>query len=200
MTLWDFKASFYHFLRSFPPFGWILQDEMRKLRRLIQKVDGPLKIVLDMGTGAGSTLGMFPDAVRIVGVDRSFRMIRRARRMREIDAVVGEAHRLPVGSGTIPFVSTVGLTEYLQDMEGFVEEMGRVLRPGGYWLATVAPPNALNRLRNLLGHRVHVLRSEECERLFSGYGFFVVEEERSLLQRMYLLQKRRALSQRRRFK
>ncbi|MFH1941734.1 MAG: class I SAM-dependent methyltransferase [bacterium] len=185
MELWDFKASFYSLVRSLPPWRTILNGEKAALKRLIKGESIQPSVVLDVGTGAGSSLDVFRWDVSIIGLDRSFRMLKRVRRG-TFTGVTGDANRLPFRDGAVPFVAAVGLTEYLSDKEEFVAEMRRVLHRGGFLLVTIAPPVFWNALRNGCGNRVYPIRPENLGEMMDKWGFVPVGQDRTFMQMQYL--------------
>jgi SAM-dependent methyltransferase len=189
MHLWDFKSFLYHGARRLPGIGWILDAEMRNLRRLADRVSPWPEPAADVGTGAGSTLDILPPSVRPVCMDRSVSMIRRAIRRRPMLAVAGDLRRLPFRKGRIGFLSAVGVTEYLPEPEAFLAEAAAVLRAGGTLLVTVSPGGFLTALRNGLGHRVRPVRPASWEESLRRAGFTILDREQSLFQIQYLAQK-----------
>jgi SAM-dependent methyltransferase len=188
MKLWDMKAAAYHGLRRIPGVGWILEREKKNLRSLVS-LAGPLPgLLVDAGTGAGSTLDVFPAGASVVGLDRSAAMLRRARARRGILAAAADAGALPLRDRSIPFLSLIGVAEYLRDPGPFLLEAGRVLKPGGFLLLTFSPEGPLNRVRALLGHRLFLARPGEWEARLASSGFPVKAETRSLLQVQILCQ------------
>jgi SAM-dependent methyltransferase len=153
-------------------------------------VAGPPDPVVDVGTGAGSSLDVFPDAWRVKCLDASKPMLLRAARRRRIAAVAGDANRLPFRGGSVRLLSVVGLTEYIGDHAAFLEQAGSTLAAGGYLLITVASLNAFNILRNGLGHALHLVRPGQWEARMHGAGFVCLGKKASLLQVQYLYQKR----------
>jgi SAM-dependent methyltransferase len=189
MSLWDFKAIAYHGARRLPGIGRILDAEKRNLRRLADRIPQWPVSAADAGTGAGSTLDLFPPSVRPVCMDRSVPMIRRAMRRREALAVAGDLRRLPFRKDGLGFLSAIGVTEYLPEPADFPAEAAGVLKPGGYFLVTVSPRGILTDLRNLLGHRLHPVLPSAWEEAVSQAGFVILGKERSLFQIQYLAQK-----------
>jgi len=146
--------------------------------------------LLDIGTGAGDTLDVFPDSLSIIGLDSSLQMILQARKKRPIDAVVGNTLWLPFKSKCVEWVSAIGLTEYLRDPFPFLDEICRILLPGGYFLVSISPPHFWNRLRNVLGHSLFLLNPCEWEREVALRGMVLLRKTKSGLQWQYLYQKR----------
>ena len=187
VDLWYFKSYVYDAVRALPFIRTILERETERLAGFVRDVSPSVSWVLDVGTGTGSTADVFSPDFRVVGLDRSFPMVRRAWTKRRVVGVVGEACRLPLKNGVVPFLTAVGLVEYLRDAEFFLDEVIRVLDSRGYFLVTIAPPSAWNFLRNLLGNRIYSVRSDGWEKLVKERGFAIVGAEKTLLQGQYLL-------------
>ena len=187
INFWNLKARFYDAVRRLPWMRQIFHEEMSKLACVIDSLPQPPAKVLDLGTGTGSSLRLFRGAPFIVGVDRSLNMIKRAHRKERLSVIVGEACRLPLRKGMAPFVSAVGLTEYLPDKHTFLDEVKRVMTPGGYFLVTISPPGFFNKLRNVSGNRLYCIRTEIWEDRLQKKGFVLVLKEKTFLQMQYLL-------------
>jgi ubiquinone/menaquinone biosynthesis C-methylase UbiE len=92
--------------------------------------------VLEIAVGTGRNLSYYPDGVDLIGVDLSPAMLERAEhRARELDRKVelreGNAERLEFDDGTFDtVVSTLSLCT-IPDDHAAIEEISRVLRPGG---------------------------------------------------------------------
>ena len=187
MDLWSIKAPSYSGVRSLPLLRRILDREIDKLKTMIDREGICPPTVLDVGTGAGSALRIFSEDIPVVGIDRSHHMLRRIQRRGCFTGLVGEARRLPLREGAVPFVSAVGLTEYITDKEKFLFDVRRAVCSGGFFLVTIAPPRVLNTLRNILGSRIYPIRAEKWERMVGQTGFTCLRKERTLLQIQYLL-------------
>ncbi|PRX43463.1 phosphatidylethanolamine N-methyltransferase /phosphatidyl-N-methylethanolamine N-methyltransferase [Prauserella shujinwangii] len=117
--------------------------------------------VLEVALGTGLNLPWYPGGVRLTGVDLSPEMLEHARRRaadlgREVDVRVGDAQRLEFPDSSFDtVVSTYSLCA-VPDERAAVEEMWRVLRPGGTLLladhvvSTSAPVRLLQRLVELV--------------------------------------------------
>lgn len=92
--------------------------------------------VLEVAVGTGLNLSCYPDDVRLTGVDLSEEMleiaIARARELgRDVELVTGNAHQLQFADDSFDtVVCTYGLCA-IPDIEAALDEMTRVLRPGG---------------------------------------------------------------------
>ncbi len=99
--------------------------------------------VLDLGCGEGqiARLAMAGGARRVVGVDASDAQIREAQRRGGGPAYVrAEATRLPVRSGWCDAVVACLVLEHLDDLDGALDEVARVVRPGGRFVIFVNHP------------------------------------------------------------
>lgn len=92
--------------------------------------------VLEVAIGTGLNLDAYPPDIRLTGIDLSDEMLEIARaRARELGREValrqGDAHTLPVDDATFDtVVCTFGLCA-IPDIDTALDEMTRVLRPGG---------------------------------------------------------------------
>ncbi|MFL5738027.1 MAG: ubiquinone/menaquinone biosynthesis methyltransferase [Actinomycetota bacterium] len=91
-------------------------------------------VALDLGVGTGELGSQLAPGVRVVGVDVSAEMLRRARgrgRRRRLDVVQGSAFRLPFADGGFDAVVSGFVLRNLDDLPGAFAELARVVRPGG---------------------------------------------------------------------
>ena len=111
-----------------------------KLHHLVQLVpfDGLRgKRVLDVGCGTGVDLVRFAQGGAIaIGVDLADSAITLARqnfaqRGLAVKLVVGDAERLPLAEASVDYVFAHGVVQYSGDGQRVVDEVRRVLRPGG---------------------------------------------------------------------
>jgi ubiquinone/menaquinone biosynthesis C-methylase UbiE len=165
--LYDWGAPTYDRIKDFDAV-----DDARALAiplvRALRGVGKPL--VLDVATGTGrlplSLLRNLEFEGSIVGLDISFRMLEEARRKgaRYEDRLAWlwkDGLALPFEAGSFDAVSCLEALEFMPDPAKAVQEMARVLRPGGTmllsnrigWDALLMPGRAFSkeRLRNLLG-------------------------------------------------
>ncbi|HEX3554644.1 MAG TPA: methyltransferase domain-containing protein [Thermoanaerobaculia bacterium] len=152
----------------------------------------PADCVLDVGCGTGALLRRLAQsplshpAARLVGIDPVPEMLALAR-LRLPPAVrlcAGWAERLPFASGRFDVVVSCNVFHYLRQPLAALNEMNRVLRPGGQLVITDWCDDYLAcRLCNLylrLFNPAHfkVYRQRECERLLRGAGHGDVDVER----------------------
>src|SRR5262245_41895451 len=92
--------------------------------------------VLEVAVGTGLNLDAYPHDVRLTGSDLSEQMlaiarIRAAESGRDVELRQGDAHALPFADGSFDTaVCTLGLCA-IPDIDTALDEMTRVLRPGG---------------------------------------------------------------------
>lgn len=113
---------------------------------------GPESVVLDLACGTGDLCRELDAAgIEAIGIDLSFGMLAAART--DAPLVQGDGLRLPVPSGSIDGVTCGFALRNLVDLEAFVVELARVVRPGGRiaLLEVAEPPNPVLRL----GHAVY---------------------------------------------
>ncbi|MCH7713447.1 MAG: class I SAM-dependent methyltransferase [Chloroflexi bacterium] len=103
---------------------------------------------LDLGTGAGFTaFAMAEFSHQVLAVDPTLGMLQQAQRIaseRELSNVAvsrNVAEALPVASGSLDLVTTRMAAHHFQDFEVMLDEVRRVLKPGGVLLMadSVAP-------------------------------------------------------------
>jgi arsenite methyltransferase len=114
-------------------------DTTRELVRLCHI--GPDGYVLDVGCGAGATPSYLAKEVgcRVVAVDLREGMIARARERAEKERVeervefrVADARDLPFEDGLFDAVLCESVATFVEEKQQVVDELTRVLRPGGY--------------------------------------------------------------------
>jgi ubiquinone/menaquinone biosynthesis C-methylase UbiE len=107
--------------------------------------DADLRL-LDVGCGTGHQLAHWRTlGYEVAGIDGSDEMLAHAQannpgaEIREADA-----RELPFADASFDRVTSIEVLRYLPDPQPSIDEMARVLRPGGVCLATAAPLFALN--------------------------------------------------------
>jgi SAM-dependent methyltransferase len=102
--------------------------------REITRHAGPVARAVDVGAGTGlSTRALLRCASAVVGVDPSFEMLGAAFQHRAVRYIVGAAEHLPLCSASCD-VATLSAVFHWCDHDALLDELGRVVRPGG-WVA-----------------------------------------------------------------
>lgn len=106
----------------------------------------PGELILDAGCGTGIfTLDILDAGSRVVGLDISFPMLRRASEKlegRPFSPVWGDISALPFRDETFDKVVSITAIEFVEDGKRAVAEMFRVVKPGG--IIVVANLNSLS--------------------------------------------------------
>lgn len=132
--------------------------------------------VLDVGCGTGFfTQGVLQRTEDAVGLDITPEQLRRARRKLAIPLVRGDAERLPFREGSFDACVSAGSVEYWPSPLRALQEMHRVLRPGGIALVG-GPTRPQDRLYRLLADNMMLFYDEgEAREMFAAAGFRGVE-------------------------
>ncbi|UCF69181.1 MAG: class I SAM-dependent methyltransferase, partial [Acidobacteriota bacterium] len=141
-TLGDRKASFWErtdYDRAFRgSFGQYMTDvESRALERVLGSER--FSLLLDLGCGHGRFLRwLAPRGERLIGLDRSWRLLGVARTDLEQDPLDrplsllwASATELPLATDAIDAITCVRVIQHVPDQELALSEARRVLRPGG---------------------------------------------------------------------
>lgn len=147
--------------------------------------------LLDLGCGTGLFLQRRAADCDAYGIDLSLDALRYCRRRQLARLACAHAARLPLADASFDIVTAFDLVEHLPDDQALVDEIGRVLRPGGYLLATVPAHPVLwtGHDVSLHHHRRYVRRSfsglfapERWERVRLTASFFTVFPPAALIR------------------
>ena len=149
--------------------------------------------VLDAGCGVGyGSAFLAGHARRVVGVDRDEEAIAYARRRYarpNVEFRVGDLLDLDLADGSFDVVCSFETIEHLDDVEGFLGEVVRVLRPEGVFLVstprvdetTASPENPFHRIELSPGDFEALLRRSFRE--VELYGQRRLQTARSIVSR-----------------
>ncbi len=111
------------------------EKRVRKLRhRLLADLRGD---VLEIGAGTGANFEHYPTGVRVVALEPDPHMLKRAQKQllelgrTDIDARLAPAEQLPVDDASFDAVVSTLVLCTVRDLPRSLEEIRRVLRPGG---------------------------------------------------------------------
>lgn len=145
---------------------------------LFQEAIGRGKRVLDLGCRSGALTRHFLEGNEVVGLDVDPAALAKAAELGIEPVQANVEERLPFGDGSFDAVVAGELLEHLQFPDALVEEIRRVLRPGGVFVGSV--PNAFRvqtRLRFLRGKppeddptHLRMFSPDAMRALLAGFG------------------------------
>ncbi|MFW6385444.1 MAG: class I SAM-dependent methyltransferase [Halodesulfurarchaeum sp.] len=91
-------------------------------------VDGPIECLLDLGGGTGRAAKALSEPTAVV--DGSLPMLRKAR-AENLPSIRGDVRELPIATESVDGIVSVDAIHHFPDLSTVVEEVERVLRPGG---------------------------------------------------------------------
>ncbi len=96
--------------------------------------------LLDVGVGDGYTVRLVKPTGKVSGIDSDSEVVEEAKR-RGIFAQYGSAYQVPMPDASFDIVTCVEVLEHLDRPEASLKEIVRILRPGGYLMATTPVPS-----------------------------------------------------------
>jgi ubiquinone/menaquinone biosynthesis C-methylase UbiE len=130
---------------------------------------GTGKDILEAGCGTGLLLGRTLNfAKSATGVDLSSGMLAKAKE-RGLSVTQGSVTRLPYADESFDLVFSVKVLAHIEDIEGALQEMARVTRPGGYVLAEFYNTHSLRYLIKSLKSPTAISGSTNDEAVYTRY-------------------------------
>jgi SAM-dependent methyltransferase len=115
--------------------------------------------VLEVGCGMGEFAERLTrSAIPVTAVDLSPRMVELCR-ARGVDAIVADVQELPFADAEFDLVVANWVLYHVPDVDHALDEIARVLEPGGYLVAATVGPANMRELWELVGGPVTVERS-----------------------------------------
>lgn len=112
------------------------RDRRWKARLIALAAPGPDDRVLDLACGTGDLLFAAGERAGFaVGLDLTHRMVQLARAKRQAAVVTGDMLALPFPAGSFSMVTTGYGLRNVPDLQAAIDEIHRVLRPGGRLLS-----------------------------------------------------------------
>lgn len=153
-----------HFYEEFFDTGHL--DQYEQDLRVILRHEEILRVVrrlpasctcLDVGCGVGHVLRILPSSFKRFGVDYSRTSLSLVRRRLGRDALLiqGSVMSLPFADATFDLVTCFEVLEHLQDDEGTIKEIARVLKAEGTLLLSVPSEYYFEEYKALIGHYRH---------------------------------------------
>ena len=124
---------------QYTPEGYSFRVRRERVLELLP--DGNGKKILDLASGPGIMIeGLRAKGYTVTCVDAAPGMIEIAKRVAGNDPAVtcevGDAYSLRFPDNTFDVVTAMGLIEYLTDENKYLDEMRRILKPGGIFIIT----------------------------------------------------------------
>lgn len=186
VTLEEFTQVNKRYYQDVEDYDWVeVADHFRGLEAILHRLRGKetLKLIkkfgeggnfLDAGCGAGLVLRHLPPGS--VGLDVNSRNIHRAKiHAPEAKLILGDIEKMPFASQSFTTIICTDVLEHLPLPQKALEEIFRVLAPGGILIGSVPAQNPIWRLRFLSSthpgepyHRLY--KKEEVQALFSSKG------------------------------
>ncbi|HEX76983.1 MAG TPA: class I SAM-dependent methyltransferase [Dehalococcoidia bacterium] len=142
----------------------------------------PGKLAADIGAGTGfMTEGLIQRGLRVIAVDQSEAMVAELRRKFEgvdtIDYRIGKAESLPVEDEGIDYVFANMLLHHVDSPPGAIEEMVRILKPGGMLVVTDLDEHDFEFLKTEHRDRWMGFKREDIKRWLTEAGLKGVRVE-----------------------
>ncbi|MFC1662686.1 methyltransferase domain-containing protein [Patescibacteria group bacterium] len=110
--------------------------------------------ILDLGCGSGNMYSVLSKYGKLTGVDNSGEVLAYAQKIGYEKIVKANALDLPLNNNEYDLVVAVDLIEHIDDENKFINEIFRVMKPGGYLFITTAAFDSLwSRLDELSHHK-----------------------------------------------
>lgn len=134
-------------------FAWIYQYRRDVVWKIVDSLSLPARErMLEVGCGPGLTaIELARRGYSVDALDVAPAMIELTRRLASesgvsVRTLLGDVCRLPFPDGTFRLVLAVGVTEWIYPLAPAIDELARVVAPGGYLIVTTDNRWALYRL------------------------------------------------------
>lgn len=118
-------------------------DQLSAYALALARVVRPGGRILDLGCGTGISTALLADrGFRVCGIDISLLFLREARETIKIPFVQADITCLPFAADSLDGIGLNAVIEHIFSVEDLLEEMIRVVRPGGYLV--IYSPNLLS--------------------------------------------------------
>ena len=124
-------------------------------RRVIRKNLIRLKgLVIYIGCGRGEDIPFMKNASRIIGYDLDSEILKYYSRQNNIDAVAGDATRMPFKNESISSISCIDVLEHIPDYRRSISEAFRILERRGVFIISVpTDPSLFSKRDEEIGHQ-----------------------------------------------
>lgn len=152
------------------------RDRNATLRRWLERIGGGLPgRALDIGCGTAQASRIYQEfGMDYVGVDTSPNMVANAKKKRGASALVIDGSNLPFESGSVAVANMFNVIEFVDHPSVLLNEVSRVLRPGGRFLMTITNYRSIVQLGVKMKRRL-VGRSCVAPENKNEYDFFRIQ-------------------------
>lgn len=145
--------------------------------------------ILDVGTGTGALLeqlhARYPDA-RLTGVDIALNMcLRTLQKLGSACSVVnGDAENLPFRTGVFDLAVSASVLQWVGNLSGALEEMRRVVQPGGDIILAFFCHGTLGELQHCIQDVISRCSADKIQKVSRLHGFRNVEDVKLMVSGM----------------
>lgn len=171
--------------------GPLYEREDRIVARHLKSLIAEGSRVLDIGCGTGKGYELLPKPISYVGVDISVKMLEEAKRKHPgITLIEASAERLPLEQdGFDAVISTFGSLSHVADPPAAIQEISRVLKPGGILFVMLYGFQSLRRIPNSSTHEPYRIRAfTKSDMEWTPAWRHSVEAARSVLEHEFEIQ------------
>lgn len=165
---WMIWANNYHLRKQFYPKEYFI-NFFQQVHKYMNKAES----IVDIGCGSGTVLSIFNElgfGFSLTGIDLSEESISilqtKYKDNHKFLFKIGSLSHLPLEDDTCDAVTCTEVLEHLfpEDFEKGLNEVTRVLRNGGYFIATIP-----------IGEKINFVVCPECQALFTPYQHMLFE-------------------------
>jgi len=157
---------------------WWFQGRKQILFKMIRHYDllknGRAR-VLDIGCGTGLILQGISGKSYAIGVDFSPKALSFCEKRNLKNLVRGDVRDLPIAESSVDLVLALDLLEHIEDDERLMNEIRRILKPGGFLLATVPAHQYLWSEHDEALHHYRRYSKTDFLRLVKNRGFSLIK-------------------------
>lgn len=122
------------------------------MRAWVESIAAERPTILDLGSGQGRSSSEIEGYEKYIGVEPSTFLVDRAKALYarpDREFVLGDAYDIPLPDASVDGVVCVNVLFHLANVEGAIQEMSRVLRPGGSFFVNTADNDAVEMWKTL---------------------------------------------------